>query len=307
MSNITNMKNLIRFSKLSLNEAFHNDGYRYDPKTSELPRDQRIPVVDFEARLNLIFERAGVQKQPIKLHGRTVGFQIDKPDVEMFDKTMKLLSFTENVLEDANKAGVFEYRTTDFEKSQTGFDVYDQLDLYLMDSLLYEAGFNTQTYREDGKRLGFTTYDPERMIATPTRNGISVQPISQDKDTDVNWNRGMDVYAVDSDTNFRVYQVPHSAYSQRIVDEMAQKNGMLVNPMVLKIVDDGQPLAGPFDDTINEMFKAKHKQTIIKPTSEEISHLYEYGCQVRNTQEDTEFVSAISEIQLGEPIEISKL
>ena len=56
MSNITNMKNLIRFSKLSLNEAFQNDGYRYDPKTSELSRDQRIPVVDFEARLNLIFE-----------------------------------------------------------------------------------------------------------------------------------------------------------------------------------------------------------------------------------------------------------
>lgn len=287
MSNITNMKNLIRFSKLSLNEAFQNDGYRYDPKTSELSRDQRIPVVDFEARLNLIFERAGVKNQPIKLHGRTVGFQIDKPDVEMFDKTMNLLSFTEKVLEDADKAGVFE--------------------LSLMDSLLYEAGFNMQTYREDGKRLGFTTYDPERMIATPTRNGISVQPISQDKDADVNWNRGMDVYAVDSDTNFRVYQVPHSADSQRIVDDMASKNGMLVNPMVLKIVDNGQPLAGPFDDTINEMFKAKHKQTIIKPTSEEISHLYEYGCQVRNTQEDTEFASAISEIQLGEAIEISKL
>ena len=131
MSNITNMKNLIRFSKLSLNEAFQNDGYTFDPKSSELSRDQRIPVVDFEARLNLIFERAGVQNKPIKLHGRTVGFQIDKPDVEMFDKTMKLLSFTEKVLEDADKAGVFEYRTTDFEKSQTGFDVYDQLDLSL--------------------------------------------------------------------------------------------------------------------------------------------------------------------------------
>lgn len=307
MSNITNMKNLIRFSKLSLNEAFQNDGYRYDPKTSELSRDQRIPVVDFETRLNLIFERAGVQNKPIKLHGRTVGFQIDKPDVEMFDKTMKLLSFTEKVLEDADKAGVFDYRTMDFDKSQTGFDVLDQMDLSLMDSLLYEAGFNMQTYREDGKRLGFTTYDPERMIATPTRNGISVQSISQNKDVDVNLNRGMDVYAVDSDTNFRVYQVPHSADSQRIVDEMAQKNGMLVNPMVLKIVDNGQPLAGPFDDTINEMFKAKHKQTIIKPTSEEISHLYEYGCQVRNAQEDTEFASAISEIQLGEPIEVAKL
>ena len=129
----------------------------------------------------------------------------------------------------------------------------------------------------------------------------------QNKDVDVNWNRGMDVYAVDSDTKFRVYQVPHSADSRHIVDDMAQKNGMLVNPMVLKIVDNGQPLAGPFNETISDMFKAKHKQTIIKPTSEEISHLYEYGCQVRNTQEDTEIASAISEIQLGEAIEISKL
>jgi hypothetical protein len=56
----------------------------------------------------------------------------------------------------------------------------------------------------------------------------------------------------------------------------------------------------------NEFLLLILKLVFIKPTSDEISHLYEYGCQVRNAQEDTEFASAISEIQLGEPIEIVK-
>lgn len=173
--NVNKINKILNFGSNVLRKAYDNDGYRLDVRNSNysLKENGYDPGEDYhESQIHSIFERAGVESKPIKSEKYIVGFEVGKPNLDDLNKTLKLIDFTKDIINKVNNKGVFNYRESDNKPLISGFNIHNLGDYNFVYHSLYRAGFNLQSYKENGNLKGFTTYDPDRAIVTRTKNGI---------------------------------------------------------------------------------------------------------------------------------------
>jgi hypothetical protein len=175
LNNVSKINKILNFGANVLKEAYDNDGYRLDVRDGNY--NYKVngydPGEDYdEAQIHEIFGRAGVHSKILKNDRYIVGFEIDKPNVEQLNKTLKLIDFTKDIINFVNDEGVLDYREINNDSEKSGFNIHNRGDYNFVYHSLYRAGFNLQSYKENGMLKGFTTYDPDRAQVFRTENGI---------------------------------------------------------------------------------------------------------------------------------------
>ena len=190
LNNVNKINKILNFGANVLKESYDNDGYQLDVRKGDYNyKDNGYdPGEDYdEAQIHEIFERAGVNAKTLKNNRYIVGFEIDKPDFDKLNKTLKLIDFTKNSINFVNDKGVLDYREINNDVEKSGFSIHNSGDYNFVYHSLYRAGFNLQSYKENGMLKGFTTYDPDRAEVFRTKNGIKavVNDLKSKSDNDL--------------------------------------------------------------------------------------------------------------------------
>lgn len=190
LNNVNKINKILNFGANVLKEAYDNDGYQLDVRNGgyNYKVNGYDPGEDYdEAQIHEIFGRAGVNAKTLKNERYIVGFEIDKPDIDQLNKTLKLIDFTKDTINSVNNKGVLDYREINNDSEKSGFNIHNLGDYNFVSHSLYRAGFNLQSYKENGMLKGFTTYDPDRAQVFRTENGIKavVNDVKPKSDSDL--------------------------------------------------------------------------------------------------------------------------